>query len=316
MSGSVSEHQPEEVLDLAGVLIPAATPFDPVTGDVDIVAMRENVRAWLAEPVRGVVTAGSTGEAVFLDESERRMLLKGIREVVPADRLLVAGTGAESTRATIRLTREAAEAGADAALVMPPAYYRSAMTPEVLQEHFRSVADASPVPVILYQVPLRFGTLDLATGLVVELSRHENIVGIKDSRGDLELVGTLADACAADFQVLVGNGALLYASLELGAKGGVLGVANLAPGDCAALVRAFGEGDHQQAGRLQERVGPVHKQVVAELGVPGVKAGLDLLGLHGGEPRPPLQPLSAGERSRVETVLDRSGLREEETAER
>lgn len=298
------------VLDLAGVHIPAVTPFDPVTGDVDLVAFRSNVRSWLEHPVRGIAVAGSTGEAVYLDEPERTTLLEGARDVIPSDRLLVAGTGAESTRATIRLTKTAADAGADAVLVMPPAYYRGAMTPEVLRIHFEAVADASPVPVILYQVPPKFSTVDLATGLVVELSRHDNVAGIKDSRGELELVGALVDGCDPSFQVLVGNGALLYASLELGAAGGVLGVANLAPGPCARLVEVFERGDHENAGRLQERVGPVHKQVVGGFGVPGVKAALDLLGSSGGEPRPPLQPLPDDERSAIRSALERANLLE------
>lgn len=299
-------------MDLNGVLIPAATPFDPVTGDVDVVAMRANVRAWLETDVLGIVIAGSTGEAVFLDREERRSLVEAARDVVPPDRLLVAGTGAESTRTTLRLTREAASAGADAVLVMPPAFYKGAMTPETLRVHYREVADRSPVPVIVYQVPLRFSTLDLGTGLVAELSRHQNVVGIKDSRGDLELVGTLVEQCSGEFQVLVGNGALLYASLELGAVGGILGVANLAPAGCADLIRTFREGDAREAGRLQELVGPVHKEVVAGLGVPGVKAGLDLLGLHGGDPRLPLRPLPDADRVKVEAALERGGLLEEE----
>ncbi len=295
-------------MDLGGVHIPAVTPFDPVTGEVDLIAFRANVRSWLEHPIRGIVVAGSTGEAVLLDEPERRRIVDGVRDVVPADRLLVAGTGAESTRAAVRRTRAAAEAGADAVLVMPPAYYRSAMTPQVLQEHFETVADESPVPLILYQVPPAFASLDLATGLVVELSRHENVVGIKDSRAELELVGQLAGACAEGFQVLAGSGAKLYASLELGAKGGVLGVANLAPAACASLVRAFGEEEHGEAGRLQERVGPVHEAVVAGMGVPGVKAALDLLDLNGGVPRPPLPPLKEPDLDRVRQTLVRAGL--------
>ncbi len=294
-------------MDLSGVHIPATTPFDPVTGDLDVVAMRANVRRWLEEPVRGIVTAGSTGEAVYLDRVERRRLVEAVREVVPDDRILVAGTGAESTRETLRLTEDAVEAGADAVLVMPPSFYGGAMTPEILRRHFETVADASGAPLILYQVPLRFSTLDWPTGLVAELSRHENVIGIKDSRGDLDLVADLVSACADDFQVLVGNGALLYASLELGAVGGVLGVANLTPGDAARLVAAFAEGRSSEAGRLQERVGPVHKEVVAGLGVPGVKAGLDLLGMEGGEPRPPLRPVDDAGRGRVESALRAAG---------
>lgn len=285
----------------------AATPFDPVTGEVDLVSFRANARWWLEQGVRGIVAAGSTGEAVFLDDDERRTLVEGLRSVVPDDRLLVAGTGAESTRGTVQLTREAADAGADAVLVMPPAFFREAMTPDVLRIHFETVADASPVPVVLYQVPLRFGTLDLATGLIGALARHERIIGLKDSRGDLELVAELVERCPPDFQVLVGSGAHLYASLELGAIGGILGVGNLLPGACASLVSAFGKGDHSLAGRLQERIGPVHSEVVSRFGVAGVKAGLDHLGRVGGSPRPPLQPVAGEDREHIGKILDRSG---------
>lgn len=293
--------------DLSGAHVAAATPFDPVTGEVDLVSFRANARWWLEQGVRGIVAAGSTGEAVFLDDDERRTLVEGLRSVVPDDRLLVAGTGAESTRGTVQLTREAADAGADAVLVMPPAFFREAMTPDVLRIHFETVADASPVPVVLYQVPLRFGTLDLATGLIGALARHERIIGLKDSRGDLELVAELVERCPPDFQVLVGSGAHLYASLELGAIGGILGVGNLLPGACASLVSAFGKGDHSLAGRLQERIGPVHSEVVSRFGVAGVKAGLDHLGRVGGSPRPPLQPVAGEDREHIGKILDRSG---------
>lgn len=295
-------------MDLSGVLIPVTTPFDPVTGEVDVVGLRSNLRSLLEDPVRGIVIAGSTGEAVYLDEEERAALLEAARSVIPSDRLLVAGTGAESTRATLRLCSAAAEGGADAVLVMPPAFYKGQMTPAVLLEHYRRVADTSPLPLIVYQVPLRFSTLDLASGFVAELSRHENVVGIKDSRGDLGLVGELVDRTDGGFQVLVGNGALLYAALELGAVGGVLGVANLAPGASAALHAAFADGRAAEAGRLQERVGPVHKKIVGALGVPGVKAALDLLGLRGGDPRPPLRPLPEKERDGLRKVLEGAEL--------
>lgn len=295
-------------LDLSGVLIPAATPFDPVTGDVDVVGLRANLRSWLRHPVRGVVIGGSTGEAVLLDEGERRALLEAARNVVDGERLLVAGTGAESTRTTLKLCRMAAETGADAVLVQPPSFYRSAMTPDVLAEHYRRVADDSAVPVIVYQVPLKMSTLDLPNGLICELSRHENVVGVKDSRGSLELVGELVEGCHRDFQVLVGNGALLYAALEVGAAGGILGVANLAPVQSAAIVREFRQGRAAEAGRLQEKVGPVHKAVVGDLGVSGVKAALDLLGLRGGPPRLPLRPLADSKVASVKQVLRTAGL--------
>lgn len=298
----------EGASDLSGVLIPVVTPFDPVTGALDPVALRENLRSWLRHPVRGCVVGGSTGEAVLLDDEERRTAWRAARDPVPPDRLLVAGTGAESTRATIRLSREAADAGVDAVLVQPPAFYREAMSAAALRDHFRAVADACPVPVILYQVPLRFSTVELATGLVAELSEHPNIVGVKDSRGDLALVGGLVDACRAGFQVLVGNGARLYASIEVGAVGGILGVANLVPGESAAIVEAAAAGRGDEAGRLQERVAPLHSGIVGALGVPGVKYALDLLGLRGGPPRSPLTPLAERDRARVRGLLETAGL--------
>jgi 4-hydroxy-2-oxoglutarate aldolase len=280
-------------IDLSGTFLPVTTPFDPVTGDIDVVAFRANLRHWFQSPISGILVSGSTGESVLLDDEERTTLLEAAADVVPDDALLIAGTGSESTRHTIRLTRQAAEAGADAVLVSPPAYYRGAMSPAVLARHYRAVADASPVPMLIYQVPLRLSTLDLPTGLVGELSQHPNIVGIKDSRGKLGLVGELVEQTGDDFQVLVGSGALLYGALETGAVGGIVAVGLLAPAESAAISVAFEAGRTAEAGRIQERITPVHQQIVGGMGVPGVKAALDLLGLHGGAPRPPLEPADA-----------------------
>lgn len=295
-------------MELGGVLAPAATPFDPVTGEVDVVALRANVRAWLGSELSGVVLFGSTGEGVLLDEDERARALAAVREVVEPGRLLLAGAGAESTRAAVRMARAAAASGADAVMVHPPAYYRPQMTPEALRDHFVAVADASPVPVVLYAVPPRFSTVELAPGLVGELSRHPNVAGIKDSSGDLKTLAALADACDRRCAVLVGSGDALYGALEVGARGGILAVALLDPGACAAVHRAHAGGDTALAGRLQERLAPLHRRVVGALGVPGVKAALDLLGLHGGPPRPPLWPLRAKERERVREALHAAGL--------
>lgn len=286
---------------------PAVTVFDPVTGEVDVVAFRDNARAWLAAPLAGLVLFGSTGEGPLLDEDERTRLLAGTRELA-ADRLLLAGTGAESTRATIRLTRAAAEAGADAVLVQPPAYYKPQMTPEALRDHFLAVADAAPVPVVLYRVPPRYSGVELDPGLVDELSRHPNIIGIKDSSGDLKTIGAYADACDRSCTVLAGNGAMLYGALEAGARGGILAVALLAPRECTEIYRYWEAGDGAAAGALQERVAPVHRALVGRLGVAGIKAALDLLGLAGGTPRPPLKPLPDKERKTVHDALETAGL--------
>jgi len=295
-------------MDLAGTYLPVTTPFDPVTGDVDVVAFRANLREWTKHPIRGVLIAGSTGESVFLDEEERITLLEAAADVVPDDGIVIAGTGTESTRHTIRLTQQAADAGADAVLVSPPAYYKGAMTPAVLARHFRAVADASPVPVLVYQVPLRMSTLDLPTGLIEELSQHPNVVGIKDSRGKLDLVGELVEHSSDGFQVLVGSGALLYGALETGAVGGIVAVGLLAPAEAAEISVAFREGRTADAGRVQERIAPVHQQIVGGMGVPGVKAALDLLGLHGGRPRPPLEPAPEARVEEITKILTQAKL--------
>lgn len=301
-------------MDLRGVFAPATTPFDPVTGDADVVSMRANLRRWLEAPLAGVVLFGSTGEGPLLDEEEKARLTDASREVVDGGRLLLAGTGAESTRATIRATATVASAGADAVLVQPPAYYRPAMTPEALRDHYTAVADASPVPVILYQVPPRFSTVELAPGLVGELARHPNIVGIKDSHGDLKSLAALVDACGGNAQVLVGSGAVLYGALEAGAVGGIMAVALLAPHECAAVCRAFTEERFADAGRLQERLSPLHRAVVADLGVSGMKAALDEMGMHGGLPRPPLKPLRNKELPKLRDALCAAGLASATTA--
>ena len=295
-------------VDFSGTFLPVTTPFDPVTGDIDVVAFRSNLRTWFENPVNGLLIAGSTGESVFLDETEVQTLTAAAVEVVPEDAVIIVGTGSESTRHTIRLTKQAAEAGANAVLVSPPAYFKGAMSPSVLARHFKAVADASPVPVLIYQVPLRMSTLDLPTGLIAELSQHPNIAGIKDSRGKLDLVGELVDATADDFQVLVGSGALLYPALELGATGGIVAVGLLAAAEAAEISVAFAEGRTADAGRLQEQIAPVHQQIVGGMGVPGVKAATDLLGLHGGAPRPPLEAASEGRIEEIQGILAGAGL--------
>ena len=296
------------MIDLSGVFIPAVTPFLPETGEIDIPAMQENLRVWGNFPIQGIVLAGTTGEAVLVDEDERVSLVRAAREALNPNVLLTVGTGLESTRATLRLSRLVADEGAEAVLVQPPAYYKGAMTPEALREHYLAVADGSPIPVIVYQAPLRMSTLDFPTGLVAELSNHDNIVGIKDSRGKLELMGELVEQCQDGFQVLVGSGALLYPALEVGAVGGIVAVATMAPGPSGELFQAFKAGRSSEAGRLQQQIGPVHNDIVGAIGVPGVKVALDLLGYRGGDPRSPILPLAEKGRAKVREILVRNGL--------
>jgi 4-hydroxy-2-oxoglutarate aldolase len=295
-------------VELSGVFAPATTPFDPVTGEADLVSLRANLRRWLEAPLAGVVLFGSTGEGLLLDEEEKVRLTAGCRDLLDGGRLLLAGTGAESTRAAIRQARSVAGEGADAVLVQPPSFYRPLMTPAALRDHYLAVAEASPVPVLLYQVPPRFSGVELEPGLVAEVARHPNVAGIKDSSGDLRTLGALIDACRGNADVLAGSGAVLYAALEMGAVGGVLAVSLLLPEACAALCEAFREERFAEAGRLQERIAPLHQAVVGGLGIPGVKAALDAVGLHGGAPRPPIQPLRNRDAGRLADALAAAGL--------
>lgn len=295
-------------MELSGVFAPATTPFDPVTGEADVISLRANVRRWMATPLRGVVLFGSTGEGLLLDEDEKARCTAATRELIDAGRLLLCGTGAESTRATIRQTRAAADAGADAVLVQPPSFYKPLMTPAALRDHYLAVAEASPVPVLMYQVPPRFSGVELEPGLVAEVARHPNVAGIKDSSGDLRTLGALIDACRGGCSVLAGSGAILYAAMEMGAVGGILAVSLLLPRECADLVTAFEHERYGEAGRLQERIAPLHKAVVGELGVPGVKAALDTLGMHGGAPRPPIQPLRNRDAGKLADALAAAGI--------
>ena len=285
-----------------GIFAAATTPFDRATGGADIGGFRRNLQFLLDAPLAGLVLFGSTGEGVLLDPDERAALLAAARELA-GDRLVLAGTGAESTRATIRLCVAAAAAGADAVLVHPPGYFRSLMTASALHDHYTAVADASPVPVLLYQVPPASRSVELDLPLVARLSEHPNIIGIKDSTGDLAAIGALRRGCAGDFAVIVGTAALLLDALEAGASGGILALAAIAPGECTEIYRLWQAGERDAAARVQAVAAPLHRAIVTRFGVPGVKAALDLLGLAGGPPRPPLQALSEADRAAVEQAM-------------
>ena len=294
---------------LAGVFIPVTTNFDEVTGDVAPVSFRENLRKWVQQPIDGILLFGSTGEGVLLDEDEKTRLTAFAREVVPAGLPLLAGVGADSTRATIRQARSVAAQGVEAVLVHPPWYFGPHLSPAAMAAHFRAVADASPVPVLIYHMP-KYTRVLLEPGLLGELTRHPNIVGVKDSSGDIKRFADYTDACDRDCRLFVGNGALLYTALELGAAGGIVAVGLIAPALCAAVFRHFREGNGQKAGEAQNRLTPLHKEVVAAFGAVGLKAGLERIGYHGGPPRPPLRPLGAKERQVVARVMQEAGLLE------
>ena len=293
-------------LRLEGVLGPVVTNFRPRTEELDLVGFGRNVKAHLAAGMSGVVVCGSTGEAALLTEEERLELLERARREVPAGRLLLMGAGAESTRLTIRRCREAQTVGADAVLVVAPHYYANAMTAEALRAHYRGVADDSPLPVMLYNIP-KYMHFKLPPELVAELAQHPNVVGIKDSSGDLALLASYLEAQSDSFTVLTGNGGTFQAALAAGARGGILAVALFAAELSVAIYEAHRRGDRAKAESLQARIRPSAVGVVGELGVPGVKTAMDAVGLCGGSVRGPLLDLDSAGRARVASLLE--GLR-------
>lgn len=287
---------------LRGVLAPVVTPFDARTGEVDRAGFERNLRAHASAGLQGVIVAGSTGEAPLLDEAERAVLVASARAVLPPDRLVIAGAGAESTRTAVGLAAQAAREGADAVIVVAPHYYGDAMTPAALSAHYRRIADESPVPVVLYNIP-KYMHFALPPAVVAELATHANVIGIKDSSGDLELLAAYLAAQTDDFRVLTGSGASFAQALDRGATGGILAVSTFAPGLTLEVYELWLRRDPNAASAAQARLGALATQIVGDLGVPGVKAALDHVGLIGGVPRLPLLPLRGRDRDRVAALL-------------
>ena len=272
---------------LEGVLPPIPTPF--AADRVDESAMRANVARWMGTRVRGVVVLGSNGEAPLLDESESDAAIAAARDAVPADRLCLAGTGRESTVAAVRAAKRAAALGADAVLVRTPAYFRTLLTAAALTDHSRAVADASPVPVVLYNFTALTG-VTLPVEAVARLAEHPNVVGMKESGSDLRFVTALIDATPDDFALMAGSAPVFYASLLVGAAGGILAVASAVPDLCVELYDLVRAGRLDEARAQQRRLTALAGLVTSIHGVPGLKAALSHLGYTVGDPRPPLLP--------------------------
>jgi dihydrodipicolinate synthase/N-acetylneuraminate lyase len=286
---------------ITGVLAAIATPFDRRTGAVAEDRLRANVAALLADGLSGVVVAGSTGEAPLLDADEVRRLVGVARDAVPSGRRLLAGTGAEATRQAVALSRAAGAEGADAVLVRPPAYFGPGLGATQLAEYYRGVADGSPVPVLVYNIP-KFTRVAIPAAVLVELAAHPNIAGVKDSSGDIDTF-TSYRAAVPGWSVLVGSASLLLAALERGGDGSICAAACFAARRCADLYAAFQAGDRERAAALQEQITPLDRRIVGGLGAAGVKAAMDAAGLYGGPVRAPLADLPAAESSEVAVLV-------------
>src|SRR5688572_6461223 len=293
----------------SGLYIPCTTPFDGVTFDIAAVHWRNNLRKWLEEPIDGYVLFGSTGEGVLIEDDEKVKLIEYARELIPPGLKMIVGITADSTRSIIKKAKRFGELGADGFLIAAPPYFGAHISAGALADHYRMIADGAPAPIIIYHIP-KYTKVVMEPGLMAELVRHPNIAGLKDSSGDLKRFADYTNACGTDCTLFVGNGTLLYAALELGGSGGIVGIGQIAPQLCAELISAFRAGDKRRAGELQERATTLHKEIVAPYGAIGVKTALDLVGYYGGPPRRPLVPLSAKERDQMARVMHEAGVLE------
>lgn len=286
---------------LSGVFPALTTPFGS-DGSVSLSGLKHNIQRYNQTGVSGYVAIGSTGESVLLTPTEAEGVLASVKESAAKGKTLIAGTGAESTAETIVRTKRAATIGYDVALVKTPYYYKPSYKPDVLIAHYRRVADESPIPVLLYSVP-QFTGVALEPAEIAALAEHPNIIGIKDSSGNVQRVAETIATVPAAFQVLVGSASTVYPCLTIGARGAILALASAVPERCVALFELVRQGQHEKARELQSLIVRASKLVVSECGIAGVKFVMDQRGYHGGLPRLPLLPLHDEQKKRLSEFL-------------
>ncbi|OGO71780.1 MAG: hypothetical protein A2Z37_00390 [Chloroflexi bacterium RBG_19FT_COMBO_62_14] len=294
------------MIHLAGIYPPITTPFND-DGALALAHLESNIERLNREPLAGYVVGGSNGEFVLLSVEERVEVVRTVCQVKSLGRLVIAGAGQESARETIGLARQMAAAGADLAIVVTPGYYKSKMTSSALQGFYTQVADASPIPVLIYNVPANTG-IDMPAEAIIYLARHPNIVGMKDSSGNLAKMAFALREAPADFQMLAGSAGFLLPALSVGAVGVVPALGNFAAAVLKDMMDRFQQGDTKGAKEIQLRVVEPNTAVTTRFGVPGLKAALDLLGYYGGPVRSPLQPLTDEERRTLSEILRRAGI--------
>jgi 4-hydroxy-2-oxoglutarate aldolase len=286
---------------LRGILLPFTTPFNS-NEEIDKEGLRHNLRKWNATGIIGYVAVGSTGERVNLDERECAQVIEIAREEIPQTLDFIVGAGQQSTRATIAETKQASAAGADAVLVITPNFYRPAITQQALITHYTAIADASPLPVILYSMPDLTG-IKIEPETVARLSSHRNIVGIKDSSADLAGFQNTVNRVPEDFAVLSGNGTVFSTAIGSGGRGAILAVGCVATELCLEIYRLVEVGETDKAAALQERLTPLALAVTKRYGIGGLKAAMDKIGLAGGAVRAPLKPPSKVAQAEIAALL-------------
>lgn len=292
---------------LKGIYPPIPTAFG---ADGSLAPVVSPFLEWLAAAgLDGVVALGSNGEAAALTEPERVKWLSKVRAALPGSLRFIAGTGADSTRATIERTRAAADSGAEAALVITPFYFRKDLTPTEVVAHYEAVASASPIPILIYNVPVHTGWDFQPRDWAARLAAHPNIAGLKDSSGDLARIGYLRSVVPPEFMLLAGAGERMVAALDVGADGAIAALANVFPEECVAILRATRSGQGSQAAALQRQIAPLGEALTSRYGVRGLKAALQMLGFDHGPPRAPVPALDENERALLRRLLDHAPQR-------
>ncbi|MGN0799646.1 MAG: dihydrodipicolinate synthase family protein [Christensenellales bacterium] len=293
------------MFELKGIYCPIATPF--INNEIAYDKLDENLAFWTASKLEGITVMGSNGEFVSLRESEKEALIRHCGKAIAGKKRFVVGTGSNCMDETLYLCNVSADCGADAVLLVTPFYYKGAMKDDVLERYYTAVADRSPLPVIIYNMPANTG-VNTSSQLLAKLSHHPNIVGVKDTSGNIvQITETIRDS-APGFSVLAGNWAFLLTSLYMGAKGGTLALSNILPNECAELIELFEAGKAEEAKQLAWRLMPVNAAVTTKYGIGGLKVAMDYVGLYGGEPRLPLCRPGAEVREYIRSTLVNAGV--------
>jgi 4-hydroxy-2-oxoglutarate aldolase len=285
---------------LSGIFPALTTPFE--NGAVSVSKLKANIEKYNRFDLAGYVVLGSTGEGIMMSERDGLEAIETVCAAAAKGRVVIAGTGASSTRETIEFTHKAAAAGAQYGLVVTPFYYKAQMTAQVLETYFRTVADKCTIPIIMYNVP-KFTGLDFPLQTVFALADHPNIAGLKDSSGNISFVSEILKGSPRAFTLLQGHGSALLSALMLGAKGGILALSNIAPAETVEIFRLAQAGKYDEAKAIQMRVLTVNQRIVGGYGIPGIKCAIDLLGYAGGDLCPPLQPVTGQVRESIRKLL-------------
>ena len=273
-------------MKLSGVMPPITTPFQD--GKLASDKLRNNFQKWNETGLSGYLVLGSNGEAVYLNEKEKIKVVETSRESIPTSKMMLVGTGMESTEETIRFTNQMAKMGADCALVVTPSYFKGSMKPQILYDHFIAVAESSKIGILIYNVP-QFTGINLDPEWVAKLSEHPNIIGIKDSSGNIGQLSEMINLSKKGFAVFVGSAPVFFPALCVGAVGGILAVGNVVPQECVQIQSLFNKGKMNEARALQSQLTPLAKAVTIKYGIGGLKVAMDLTGYFGGNPRLPLK---------------------------